>query len=34
MPRVWRYLQRALLHPQLAPLAAWYKGNVTAFDGM
>ena len=34
MPRVWRYLQRALLHPQLAPLAAWYKGNVPAFDGM
>jgi tRNA threonylcarbamoyl adenosine modification protein YjeE len=34
MPRVWRYLQRALLHPQLAPLAAWYKGNVPAFDGL
>jgi tRNA threonylcarbamoyl adenosine modification protein YjeE len=34
MPRVWRYLHRALLHPQLAPLAAWYKGNVPAFDGL
>jgi tRNA threonylcarbamoyl adenosine modification protein YjeE len=34
MPRVWRYLQRALKHPALADLAAWYKSNVPAFDGL
>lgn len=34
MPRVWRYLQRALGHPALAELAAWYKSNVPAFDGL
>ena len=28
LPRVWNYLQRALAHPALAPLAAWYKANV------
>ncbi len=28
VPRVWRYLQRALAHPALAPLAAWYRVNV------
>ncbi len=32
MPRVWRYLQRALRHPSLADLSAWYKDNVPAFD--
>ncbi len=34
IPRVWRYLQRALAHPALAGLDAWYKGNVPAFDGL
>lgn len=39
MPRVWRYLQRALAHPALAQpgpgnLAGWYKANVPAFDGL
>jgi aminoglycoside/choline kinase family phosphotransferase len=34
MPRVWRYLQRALAHPALAGLARWYKDNVPAFDGL
>ncbi|MGH6663450.1 MAG: tRNA (adenosine(37)-N6)-threonylcarbamoyltransferase complex ATPase subunit type 1 TsaE [Pseudolabrys sp.] len=28
IPRVWRYLQRSLAHPALAPLAAWYRANV------
>jgi len=28
MPRVWNYLQRSLAHPDLAPLAAWYRTNV------
>jgi tRNA threonylcarbamoyl adenosine modification protein YjeE len=28
MPRVWTYLQRALAHPALAPLASWYRVNV------
>ena len=32
MPRVWRYLQRALAHAALADLAAWYKTNVPAFE--
>jgi len=30
MPRVWAYLHRALAHPALAPLAAWYRVNVPA----
>jgi tRNA threonylcarbamoyl adenosine modification protein YjeE len=30
MPRVWAYLKRALAHPELAPLNAWYGGNVPA----
>ena len=30
MPRVWNYLQRSLAHPDLAPLAAWYRTNVPA----
>jgi tRNA threonylcarbamoyl adenosine modification protein YjeE len=34
MPRVWRYLQRALAHPALADLSGWYKHNVPAFDGL
>jgi tRNA threonylcarbamoyl adenosine modification protein YjeE len=28
LPRVWAYLQRALAHPALAPLDAWYKAHV------
>jgi hypothetical protein len=28
LPRVWAYLQRSLVHPELAPLAAWYRANV------
>ncbi len=28
MPRIWNYLQRALAHPALAPLKAWYDANV------
>jgi hypothetical protein len=30
LPRVWTYLQRALNHPALAPLADWYKDHVPA----
>jgi hypothetical protein len=32
MPRVWGYLQRALTHPTLAALNAWYKLHVPAWD--
>jgi hypothetical protein len=32
MPRVWGYLQRALAHPTLAALDAWYKLHVPAWD--
>jgi len=28
LPRVWGYLQRSLAHPELKPLAAWYRANV------
>lgn len=28
LPRVWTYLQRALAHPALAALRAWYAANV------
>jgi N-acetylmuramate 1-kinase len=28
LPRVWAYLQRALVHPALAPLNGWYRVNV------
>jgi tRNA threonylcarbamoyl adenosine modification protein YjeE len=28
MPRVWAYLQRAMAHPSLAALQAWYRSNV------
>lgn len=30
IPRVWTYLQRALAHPALAPLQAWYRAHVPA----
>jgi tRNA threonylcarbamoyl adenosine modification protein YjeE len=30
MPRIWGYLQRALTHPALTPLGAWYADNVPA----
>ena len=30
LPRVWRYLRRALAHPTLAPLKAWYDAHVPA----
>ena len=30
IPRIWRYLQRSLAHPALAPLQAWYAANVPA----
>jgi hypothetical protein len=30
MPRVWGYLPRALVHPSLASLSAWYQANVPA----
>jgi len=29
-PRVWAYLQRALAHPALGPLQAWYRAHVPA----
>ena len=32
LPRVWTYLQRALAHPELAPLADWYGANIPAPD--
>jgi aminoglycoside/choline kinase family phosphotransferase len=34
MPRVWTYLQRALAHPALAPLAAWYRVNVPSLKSI
>jgi len=30
LPRVWRYLQRALAHPVLARLCDWYRAHVPA----
>jgi aminoglycoside/choline kinase family phosphotransferase len=30
IPRVWAYLQRALAHPALAPLQAWYRAHIPA----
>ena len=30
IPRVWRLLERALAHPALAPVAAWFDGHVPA----
>jgi len=32
MPRVWRYLWRALAHPALEPLKGWYEVNVPPQD--
>lgn len=29
-PRVWRYLERDLAHPALAPVAAWFEANIPA----
>ena len=34
IPRIWRYLQRSLEHPDLAPLRAWYAANVPAPEGL
>jgi N-acetylmuramate 1-kinase len=34
IPRLWRYLQRSLAHPALAPLKQWYATNVPAPDGV
>ena len=34
IPRIWRYLQRSLEHPDLAPLRAWYTANVPAPEGL
>jgi N-acetylmuramate 1-kinase len=34
IPRLWRYLQRSLAHPALAPLKDWYANNVPAPDGV
>jgi N-acetylmuramate 1-kinase len=31
MPRVWRYLQRALAHPSLVSLRSWYASKVPAW---
>jgi aminoglycoside/choline kinase family phosphotransferase len=30
LPRVWRYLERNLAHPALAPVKAWFDANVPA----
>ncbi len=27
-PRVWRYLERDLAHPELSPVAAWFEANI------
>jgi tRNA threonylcarbamoyl adenosine modification protein YjeE len=32
LPRVWNYLERALVHPALARLEAWFRNNVPAPD--
>jgi tRNA threonylcarbamoyl adenosine modification protein YjeE len=34
MPRILRYLQRSLAHPDLAPLKAWYAANLPSWDGV
>jgi tRNA threonylcarbamoyl adenosine modification protein YjeE len=34
IPRLWRYLQRSLAHPALAPLKDWYAKNVPAPSGV
>jgi len=33
LPRVWRYVQRALSHPALGPLREWYAANVPPPEG-
>ena len=33
IPRVWRYLDRSLAHPSLAPLKAWYSVHVPVSTG-
>jgi aminoglycoside/choline kinase family phosphotransferase len=30
LPRIWAYLGRALAHPALGPLGAWYGAHVPA----
>ena len=32
IPRILRYLQRSLAHPDLAPLKAWYAANLPPQD--
>jgi tRNA threonylcarbamoyl adenosine modification protein YjeE len=34
IPRVWAYLQRALAHPSLAPLNAWYGTHVPSLKSI
>ena len=34
MPRILRYLERSLSHPELAPLKAWYADNLPPQDGL
>ena len=34
IPRLWRYLQRSLAHPALAPLKDWYSVNVPSPKGL
>ena len=34
IPRVWAYLQRALAHPSLAALKAWYDAHVPALKSI
>ena len=34
LPRVWAYLQRALAHPALTQLNAWYRVNVPALKSL
>jgi N-acetylmuramate 1-kinase len=34
IPRLLRYLQRSLAHPDLAPLKAWYAANLPPSDGL
>jgi tRNA threonylcarbamoyl adenosine modification protein YjeE len=34
IPRIFRYLQRSLAHPALAPLKSWYGAHVPPRDGL
>jgi aminoglycoside/choline kinase family phosphotransferase len=34
LPRVWGYLQRALSHPALEALSAWYIAHVPAVSSI